>query len=114
MDDDVITEDDFWRYMRVRVRNIAAKHGGKPALDTQQQTRTEFACDLFGAAMYASQKGDYTIYDRIGVSYPETRTLVNNDIHNALAYDPEIEHDAESTILVVLFWTISRTSRATP
>ncbi len=97
MDDDVITEADFRQYMRARVRNITARRGGRSGMLSEQQSRTEFSCDLFGAVMYAELADDNTIYELIGVS-GDLIQKVENAVHNALAYDPEVEHDLDASL----------------
>ena len=95
MDDGVITNSDLNEYARVRAENIARVRGAQPAAtEDWQQLRKEFACDLFGAVMYASQTGDGTIYERIGVSQ-RVGDRVSDAIENTLAYEHEVEHNLD-------------------
>lgn len=93
MNEDIITKADLDEYARVRAENVARVRGAQP-IEDRQKLKTEFACDLFGAVMYARLNKDDTIYASIGVS-DEVARQAERAVLDALSYAPEVEHDLE-------------------
>ncbi|MEG1755433.1 MAG: hypothetical protein RR297_04775 [Clostridia bacterium] len=98
MKDDSITNDDFMGYVKKRQESITSVRGENPQEDLEQ-LKTEFACDLFGAAMYTEQTGDETIYKNIGVSN-SVADQAARAIKEALACDAEQEYDIDVQMAV--------------
>ncbi|MEG1525223.1 MAG: hypothetical protein RR475_09390 [Clostridia bacterium] len=98
MRDDSITNDDFMGYVKKRQESITSVRGENPQEDLEQ-LKTEFACDLFGAAMYTEQTGDETIYKNIGVSN-SVADQAASAIMEALACDAEQEYDIDVQMAV--------------